>query len=374
MRVGRRRTKKPGLPAGVREIGATWYWQPTSKRERDERRTRGEAIGCTLGPAGSKAARIKWAEVSGYRDPAIVDGTVAELLDLFKRDGLKKRPNGQPRAESTIESYTEDAASLQERFGACRYGKTEHEASRGTAIGAAEIQRWVSEHPSPGLANRQFAVLDNAFSHGIRVGRTTYNPCSEVVKNYMAAREREAMPWEVECLSTLAKPRLGLQMDFEAITGWRISDILGLLRSQGTADGVKVRYAKRGKRHLWEWTPELRRIWSEAAALPYATPFPASPVFPSRKGKVLSYASFDYQWQTLKAKVNAALSVGIVDPSTLSAHAALRIEDLHFHDLRAKAHDDAEDAGQAGHSFLGNTKQVADKHYARREQKRRPLR
>jgi hypothetical protein len=64
------------------------------------------------------------------------------------------------------------------RFGAARYGKTEFEASRGQAIGAADIQRFMSEAGS--IGKRYHAVLKNAFDHGIRCGRTTYNPCDKV--------------------------------------------------------------------------------------------------------------------------------------------------------------------------------------------------
>lgn len=363
--VGRKRSKNLRLPAGVMPRGDRWYWQPTSKRERDERKAKGLPGSIALGKADTRAAREKWAEVSGFRDATDEPGSVAELLRLWQRDGLLKQPNGELRADSTVTKYRRSIPVLLEQFGAARYGKTNIEASRGQAIGTADIQSFVAGSPTPALANIHFAVLDNAFQHGIRVGRTTYNPCQDVVKNASNAREREPMPWEVECLRTLASPLLGLLMDYESITGWRISDILSLARAQLTADGVKHRHQKRGKRQLWEWTPELRRIVAEAASLPGATPFPASPVFPGRRGKQTSYRVFDEQWQALKRRTNAELA---------ACDVTLSIEDLHFHDLRSKAHDDAEESGIEGHTFLGNTAGVARRHYRRREQKVRPLR
>lgn len=387
MRVGRRRIRNVGLPRGVSEINGTWYWQPPTKRERDERRKlraealgRGEriTIGCTLGPAGSKEARTKWAEVSGYGDLKDAEGTVLELLQAWKKDpkGLKLQANGEPRADSTVGMYTDAISVLEKKFGACRYGKTEAEASRGLALGTAQVQVWADEHPHPGMLNREFAALNNVFAFGIRRGLTTYNPCEGVALRAGGVREREPLPWEVECLRALARPRLGLQMDFEAITGWRIGDILLLKRSQGTADGVRVRYKKRGKRWLWEWTPELRRIWREAEDLKGATKFPASPVFPKRNGSAMKYGAFDDGWQELKRLTNAMLAEGIVDPESLELLeplACIAILDLHFHDLRSKAHDDAEDAGEQGNELLGNTAAVARRHYARRERKVRPL-
>ena len=384
-RVGRRRTKNLGLPAGVTEKDGTWYWQPTTERERAERRiqraaaaARGERlpVGCTLGRAGSIEARRKWAEVTGKADPVRVEGTVAELLNLWERDGLAKQPSGEPRAESTIRKYRDECLPfLREKFGACRYGRTEFEASRGQAIGTPEIQTLVAEHHAPAMANLYFAVLDNAFEHAIRKGRTTYNPCSGVVKNRGGVREREPLPWEVEALRAMAPERLGLQMDFEAIVGWRISDIRLLRRAQGTADGVRVRYKKRGKRWLWEWSDELRRIWRESEALPGASVFPLSPVFPTKRGGLMTHAAFHSSWQRLKLRTGKVLATGIIDITVenLPVAPGPTIDDLHFHDLRSKAHDDAEDAGIEGHEFLGNTRAVARRHYRRRERKMRPL-
>ena len=362
--VGRKRTKNLHCPPGVFPRGERWYWQPTSARERAERKAANQPVCVPLGRAGSVEARTLWAELAGYRSK-VKDGTVAELIALWLRDGLLLQPNGQPRADSTIANYRKDAAALEQRFGSCLYGRTAFEASRGEAIGTSDVQRYVAGSETKGLANRRLAVLDNVFQHAIREGLTTYNPCAEVVKNASRAREREPMPWEVEVLRTLAGRLLGLQMDFEGITGWRIGDIQSLTRAQLTADGVRLRQQKRGKRQLWEWTPELRRIVAEAATLPGATAFPASPVFPSRRGTAQSYKAFDSAWQKLKRRANALLA---------ACDVPLGIADLHFHDLRSKAHDDAEEQGMDGPNFLGNTKGVSRRHYRRREQKVRPLR
>jgi integrase len=362
--VGRTRTKNLHCPAGVREIEGRWYWQPTSKRERDERKAQGLPVSVTLGDARSKAARQKWAEVSGFRDVEEEAGTVAELLTLWERDGIKIRPNGLPRAESTIKLYRDCIPFLKKKWGACRYGRTADAAAKGLAIGTVDIQDFIANHQAKGMANRYYAVMDNTFSFAISKGRTTYNPCADATKNAQQAREREPLPWEVECLRTLANTFYGLLMDFEAITGWRIGQILKLQRSALGPDGIRVtrhqRKGKTGKTELWEWTPELRRIVAEATKLPGATPFPASPVFPSRRGKPLSHSAFKTAWRNLRIRANKML-------------APLVIEELHFHDLRSKAHDDAVEAGREGHEFLGNTEAVARKHYARREVRKRPL-
>jgi hypothetical protein len=373
--VGRRRAKDLKLLSGVRPRGRAWYWQPTSEKERLARRARGEKVEIRLGPAGSVEARRKWAEVTGLLLDKDTEGLVLELLNLWELDpgGLPLQANGERRADSTIEQYRRELRALADRFGRCRYGRTVDDAARDRAIGTVLIQEWVDEHQRRGLMKRQFAVLDNVFTFAMRKGRTTYNPCADVALPLPGVREREPLPWEVECLRTSAPQRLGLMMDFEGICGWRVGDMLAMVRAQGTADGVRVRYRKRGKRHVWEWTPELRRIWRETEDLTGATRFPLSPVFPSRTGRQLSYEGFDAQWQDLKRATNALLADGIVDPDTFAIAPGLVIEDLHFHDLRSKAGDDAEDAGHEMHKFLGNSASVANRHYRRREQRRRPL-
>jgi integrase len=372
-RVGRRRIKNLNRPAGVRERGQSWYFRPTSARDRAQLQAKGARVEIYIGPAGSLEARKKWAELTG-RAAAATDGTLNELCDLWQRDpaGLPLQANGNARAESTVEMYVRDLAEVRAKFGRCYYGKTEAEAAAEQAIGTVLIQEWADAHPHKGMLKRQFAVLDNVFAFGIRRGRTTYNPCADVALSAGGAREREVEEWERECLRALAGARMGLMMDFEAICGWRIGDVLALQRAQGGADGVRVRYRKQGKRWVWDWSPELRRIWSEAEQLPGATRFPASPVFPSSRRTRLSYAAFDDQWQVLKNRANVMMGAGVIDPDTLDHCYCLVILDLHFHDLRSKAHDDAEDAGIPGNEFLGNSRAVSRRHYHRRR-RQRPL-
>lgn len=377
LRVGRRRTKDLHCPAGVRERGGVWYWEPTSKREREERRRNreltGEPIGITLGPAGSKAARKRWAEVSGHREEELAaNGTVAELVTTWRDEAIKKKPGGKPRSKATVRSYQAAIPLVLKRVGAAHYGKTDFEASRGRAIGSADIQNFVAEHPSPSVANICLAVLANSFNYGIRRGRTTYNPCDKVVKNDLDGRKRELQEWEVEVLATLARSLLRLILDYVVITGDRINEILAIAIADLMPHGIRVT-RKGGKVEVWEWTPELRRIVAEAAKLPGATPFPKSPLFPGRRGKPFTYTGFNAAWQALKRKANEHLREGIIDPDSLERVGRLAITNLHFHDSRAKVHDDAEDAGLSGHQQIGDTRKVAERHYARREKRKTPL-
>lgn len=361
--VGRRREKNLSDPAGVRTIGGRWFWQPTSLKERRQRKAEGLSASVPLGVAGSLAARKAWAVVSGHREAEdATAGTVGELLKLFYAGPIKTRPNGKARAADTVRQYGHCRPAVEKRFAAARYGKTEHEASTGQAIGTADVQRFIVEAGS--LGKKYLAILTGSFDNAIRTGLTTYNPCDKVVAPDQPARTREPQEWEVECLRVLASPAMALMMEFEAITAWRIRDILTLSRGQLGPAGVKAVH-KGGKRRIWEWSEEMRRIMREAESLPGASKFPASPIFPSESGRPYRYARFNEEWNALKAKANAELATGAIP---------LSIEDLHFHDLRSKAHDDAEDESRPGYDLLGNTPAVSKKHYRRRAEKVRPLR
>ena len=88
-------------------------------------------------------------------------------------------------------------------------------------------------------------------------------------------------------------------------------------------------------------------------------------VFPADDGTELTLDAFEKRWGKLKRATNEALA---------ACEIPLAIEDLHFQDLRSMAGDDAEEQGQNRATFLGNSQAVAERHYARREQKVRPIR
>ena len=368
MHVGRRRQRDFDLPPGVRRIGGSLYWRPTSAQERAERKAKGLGEAEPLGPTWDEAARKRWATLAGYRDdiPAIA-GTVAELLDLFERDELER--GRKPR---TISEYKASLKVLRKRFGACRYGKTAAEAMQGRAIGQVDVQAFVHELGNV-HANRHAAVLSSVFTYAARIGKTSYNPCLGIKRNAEAPREREVAPWEAEVLLAVSTPLMALLMRYERLTGWREGDVRQLSRPQLQAEGIKLKQGKRGRRQLWLWTPELREIIAEAIARPEARKALAvalktrthPAVFAARTGKPLTLYGFQSLWRRTRERANKLLA---------ECEVPLKIEDLHFHDLRAVAADDAVELGQDRAEFLGNSKAVAEKHYARRELKVRPLR
>lgn len=377
--VGRRRTKDLQLPAGVRPIGERLFWQPTSLRERLERKAQKLPASVPLGSIVrargrielTKPQRLRWAEVSGLRDAEDKPGTVGQLLTIFEAGPILTRRNGKPRSANTVQQYRYRLPALRRRFGAAAFGRTADEVARGRGLGAGTIQEFITSSGSLGRA--YLAILEHAFACGIMANLTTYNPCEHVVPLAGEARTREPREWEMECLGAIASPVVELILRLKGISGYRISEVLRVHRRDMTADGIRLK-VKGGKWETLVWSPWLLAIVAEAEALAHATRFPASPLFPHSRARAYSYGGFYNAWRALQAEANAMLAAGILDPDTLERAPAPSIEDLHVHDVRSKVHDDAEEMGREGHEQLGNTERVADKHYARREKRRRPLR
>jgi integrase len=378
-RVGRRRSKDAHLPLGVRPIGNRLFWQPPSARERQERKGQGLKASVPLGLIVrrrgrielTKTQRLRWAEVSGYRDDAERAGTVGELLTIFEGGPIATRRNGRRRSESTIRQYRWRLPSIRRRFQSATYGRTEDQVLRGRGLGAGEIQDFISAAGS--LGRPYLAILSAAFDEGILRNLTVYNPCDKVMAPANGVRTREPLEWELECLGAMASPVVALILAAKNLSGYRISEILRVHRRDLTAEGMRVR-VKGGAWETLVWSPGLRELVLEAENLPRSSRFPASALFPNARGRSYTYSGFSSAWDKLKAATNAALAESPVDVEDLAVRPAPRILDLHVHDVRSKVHDDAEAMGREGHEQLGNTERVADRHYARREKRRRPLR
>lgn len=364
-------------PSGVSEIKGQWYWRPGSKVERDKRKAEGLPAWVPLGPAGSREARMRWAEVTGRVDvPVEATGRVSEIIAAFRARGLKKKDNGQPRAPKTILEYDAALTVMDKRFGHMRYGKTAADVIGGRCLATHHISEYLSDDGRP-IANRRVAALSAAFTWARRkTSLTTYNPCLGSGKNAEDGRDREVLEWEVEALHTVAEQLkmkwLHLVMRFEAVSGWRISDIRLLDIKRLTPNCIKVTQGKRGRKQDLYWSDELRDIIAEAKTLPGANVIAVGDnatryVFPAPDGQPLTLDAFEKRWGRLMRRANQMLKDGDL------AGAGLQITDLHFHDLRAKAGDDAEEQGQERDKFLGNSKAVADRHYARRAAKVYPV-
>jgi hypothetical protein len=297
VRVGRKRESNFGLPEGVRRIGARWYWQPPTKRERLERKAQGLAASVPLGLADSIEARTKWAVITGRR-PEIKEGTVGELLDVWEAEAIKVQPNGERRADDTVKQYK---ACLVRGAREVRRRALCEERDRGLAgkgLGTPAIQDFITEARS--LGRKLLAVLKNSYDYGIRRGRLTFNPCDKVIPEAIHARTREPQEWEIEALCTVADTQaatavLACILAYKNLAGYRISEIIRVHRRELTAEGIRHQ-VKGGRWETCEWTPGTRAIVAAAEALPKATRFPASALFPNSRGRAYTRGGFYSAW------------------------------------------------------------------------------
>jgi hypothetical protein len=153
-------------------------------------------------------------------------------------------------------------------------------------------------------------------------------------------------------------------MDFEGITGWRISDILKLQRAQLTADGSSAPAEARQAPALGvdrRAPPDRRRVDhpTRRQRLPGLASLPQIAA-----GDEQTYNAFDTTWQALKRRTNALLAeceIPLASTTCTSTTCAPRRTTT----LRKRA--------SRGTSSSATRASVA-KHYRRREQKVRPLR
>jgi len=86
-------------------------------------------------------------------------------------------------------------------------------------------------------------------------------------------------------------------------------------------------------------------------------------VFATRKGGPMTESAFQSEWRRTLERANAMMR----------DQGRPLIEDLHFHDLRADATDEAVEQGRDPAAFTGDGPSTADRHYRRRETRLMPL-
>jgi integrase len=339
------------LPPGVRLIRGRFYWQPSSRRGRLERKAAGLPASVPLG-ADPEQMRRKWAAM--HNAEALPEaGTVAEILARFEREELDRmRKSGRPRYRpATRRNYARSLRVLMAVFGAREYAANHVDASRGGKLRTMHLQQWVSGAEHGPQANAHLAVLSVAFECARRWGYTEYNPCKGVRRNEEQPRTRDVEPWEIEVLLAASTWNMHLIIRLADCCGMRQADILALHRDNIQARGIVFDQSKtRNRRQVFEWSPELRAIVAEAWAI---GPEIRGAVFCTRRGKAYTSGGFQVQFRrTLQVARALALEVGLPP-----------LVDLHFHDIRKKAGNDAEERGEEMHTFLGNTPEVSHKHY-----------
>lgn len=210
---------------------------------------------------------------------------------------------------------------------------------------------------APVRANREFALLSHVMTKAVRWGIVPANPLYRLEKNPETPRDREVKPHEVLAWYRYAGPMLGAYTCLKLLVGLRKGDMLRLRIDGWSDDGLLSPAKKNDKRFLFERTPALARAVQRVLGRGGKTY-----LFETRNGEAYidkegDTSGFDSIWQRRMVQFAAA-----------------GYERFTEHDLRSKAGDDAEAAGQAGHRLLGNSEAQFRRAYQRRTQRVQPVR
>lgn len=319
--MSRKRTKNTHLPTYVTVIhGSYWYRPP-------------DGPNVNIGPEGQE--HLVWKFMLDKTEPDA--GPLVTLKDCFERYRREVLPS---LGERTQRDYARHLAKLESVFGHLRPND----------LKPKDIGRFLDRPKGKINANRQVAVLSAMY--GKMVGRwyvADKNPCRDVERNPSKHRTRYVTDEEFLAIYTLAQPRIRLAMDLALLTGQRQGDLLGLLQSKVTAEGILFQQGKTGKRLLVGLSPALSDVLERCRVMKPQTHI-GGYVLRTRRGGRYTGEGFRACWQRMMRK---ALKRGVIQ------------ERFTFHDLRAKAVSDSatiqEAFERAGHTSMAMTRGTYDR-------------
>ena len=135
-------------------------------------------------------------------------------------------------------------------------------------------------------------------------------------------------------------------MDLAYVTALRRGDILKIRLSDFKNDGLHVEIGKTGKRMVFEWTSDLKEVIARVKSL--KRPIKSVYLFCNRKGQKYTDDGFNSLWQRVKKRVD--------------------IEDIHFHDIRAKSLTDAKRQGRDAQLMAGHKSSSMTDHYVKQRE------
>ena len=219
-----------------------------------------------------------------------------------------------------------------------------------------DIYAYMDARKAPVRANREKALLSHVFSYAIRWGKAEDNPCRLVKGNKEKPRSRYISDDEFCAVYEIAPPVVRVAMMISYITGLRQGDVLALSRNNIGEEGLEVKPAKSatssGQTMLFTWTAELKGVVDQAKAL--RGDLRSIYLICNQKGQRYTSNGFHSMWRNVMGK---ALKDGVIE------------ERFTFHDIRAKAASDSEDAHLLGHQ----DQSILNRVYKRKAVRVKPL-
>lgn len=277
-----------------------------------------------------------WAQKEGAHQNG---ETVADAIDHYIVEIAPQK------ARRTQEEYQRQAGRLRIAWRDFRLDE----------VRPVHIAEYLDSHEHKVTANREAALLSSIFSHAMRRGWCDSNPCKGVRRHSEKPRKRYLADWELERLRKASNDQFRYIIDLAYLTAMRKGDLLRISLPDIREDGLYVQQTKTGKRQVFDMEPELRALIGEIRSLRRRVG--SMSLFCTRTGQPYTVSGFDSNWRR------------IVQRSEL--------EDVHFHDIRAKALTDAKRDGGldyaqalAGHESRNTTESYVK---ARDVERVRPL-
>lgn len=292
--MGRKGTKNHNLPPRMHRKGNVYYYV-TSRG--------GKRVWERLSDVYSEALAL-WAQ----REESNKHGeTVADAIDRYL---VAIAPL---KAAKTYKEYQRQAGRLRRVWRDFRLED----------VRPAHIAQYLDNHAHKVTANREIALLSTIFAHAMRWGWCDRNPCKGVHRNTEKHRDRYITDDELKRLREVANDQFRCIIDLAYLTAMRKGDILRLKLSDAREDGLYVEQGKTGKRQVFEMEPSLRALLARIRSLRRRVG--SIWLFCNRNGQPYTEGGFNSNWKRLVTRSG--------------------VEDVHFHDSRARTLTDAKREG-----------------------------
>lgn len=260
-----------------------------------------------------------WAEREGAAEKQ--GSTVTHMIDRYVLEILPDL------AVKTQEERNRQSKRLNEVFGKMVLAD----------VAPHHIAAFLDQRESKVAANREITFLSSMFAYAMRWGWSRTNPCTGVRRNAEKKRTRYITDEELALLMEKASDQLACVIELAYLTAARKSDLLKIRLSDLREDGLYILPSKTqdstGQAMVFTYTQRLRNVLQRAKKLRRRAT--SMYLFATRDGTPHSVSGINSAWRRLKQKCE--------------------LDDLHFHDIRAKALTDAKrKAGSDYAQALGN--------------------
>lgn len=280
----------------------------------------------------------KWHRLAGNLHDALVEYArltagpdKGAIGDLISRTLVDMKITVAP---STFKNYTSCSRRVLEAF----------EEFTPQQIKPHHVARFLDDNKAtPSMANLLRSFLKGMFQRAVRWGIVETNPVRDIEQFKTKKRDRYITAAEYAEIRKHATDTLACLMDIAYITGQRMGDCRHIKYADISEAGVFIKQQKTKARVLIALSPDLAEAIATAKALHQSVK--GLTLFHRRDGTPIPYGTLYHQWS------NACRDA--------------KVEDAHFHDIRAAAATDAKAQGLDSKTLLGHTTESSHNRYLR---------